>query len=268
MRILYFLLLSLPVFGMVNVPEEPDLLSAVNLAQSLGSVVSESGQLSCDESGIREGTDVPSRPSPGDRRDGPMIRALLRQCLQKRSIRDNVWHRENGLTPVLCTAPNGYKRMKRYYQIGRQNAQIRVRVPIRFTWVPGVSQGSRERAYRKLAVASRCASDFYRRFGLHVSIENVTDATAPVTIISETLGRSSTAHIYMGENENHNACTMMVHEMGHFMGLPDRYADRNCPARNTLMGWDDVMNNGGVYPPELLTLNLIDFHSIIRPLCD
>ncbi len=263
---LFFILMSFSAFALVNVPDEPEINGIARFAQGLNSLVAGSGLMACDVS--EANVNVPGsgrvQIAEGDR---PMIRALLNQCLRNRSVRDNHWTNVNGHTPVLCTAPNGFKRMKRYYQVGRQNGMIRVRVPIRFTWVPGVSQGNRESAFRKLTAASRCAQNFYLRFGLHVSIDNVTDATAPVTIVSETLGRSSTAHVYMGENENHNACTMMAHEMGHFMGLPDRYVDAVCPARTGLMPSSDLMNNGGVYPPEMMTLNLLDFHRIIEPLC-
>ncbi len=266
MKYLFFFLFSFSAFALVNVPDEPNLDSVARFAQNLNSVVNRSGQFSCEEADANDnlaalgGVRIPEV-------DRPLIGVLLRRCLQNRSIRDNVWHRVNSVTPMLCTAPNGHKRIRRYYQLGRQNGHIRIRVPIRFTWVPGVSQGNRENALRKLAEASRCASNFYLRFGLRVSIENVTDVNAPKTIISETVGRSSTAHVYLGEDQNRNACTMMVHEMGHFMGLPDRYVDAACPARIGIMPRSDVMNNGGVYPPELMTLNLLDFNRIIEPLC-
>lgn len=265
--ILLFLFLSFSATATVNDPDTPDLHSIVSLAQGLDAVVESSGQVDCDHDeawvSLRNQQTLPGQVND---RDLPMIRGLLRTCLNNRRIRDNVWRDVYQPWRILCTAPNGYKNHRRHYQIGRQNGRIRVRIPINFVLAPGERDAAGAR--RKLERAKSCASRFYARYGLSVEIENENSPSVPRVLYSGEVGRSNTSSIHLGEDATHNSCTMMVHEMGHYMGLQDRYARMDeCPARPGIMPADDVMNNGGVYPPEMLMLNAIDFSTIIQPLC-
>lgn len=246
--------------------EEPESLERLTeIAGTLNEEVENAGTPGCDTMALSmQNPELAAENTRQENAERSLRVGYLSTCLRNRTIRNNVWRDVMHIQPVLCA---GNRNQRVHYKIGRQNGRIRVQVPLNFRWNGDAANEARGR--RQLRDALSCAQNFFSQYGVSVDVQNNPNPANPVVAFNTTIGRSNTGSFFLGENHNHNACTMVVHEIGHWMGLPDRYANQTCtPNPGVVSGSSDVMNNGGVYPPDTLHLNAIDFRTILSPLCE
>lgn len=262
---LFFWIITLPVFALTNHQEAESIERLSEIAATLSDEVAGAGTVGCDSMTLSmQNPELAAENIRQENAERTLRVGYLSTCLRNRTIRNNVWRDVMEIQPVLCTTR---RNQRVHYKIGRQNGHIRIQVPLNFRWNGEARNETRGR--RMLTDALSCAQNFYGQYGISVSVLNDPNPANPVVAFTDNIGRSNTGSFQLGENHNHNACTMVVHEIGHWMGLPDRYANQTCtPNPGVVSGSSDVMNNGGVYPPEVMHLNAIDLRTILSPLCE
>ncbi len=262
---LIFCFITLPAFALTNHQEAETIERLSEIAATLNDEVESSGTAGCDPTALSmQNPELAAENTRVENAERNLRVGYLSTCLRNRTIRNNVWRDVMHIQPVLCTTR---RNQRVHYKIGRQNGRIRIQVPLNFRWNGEAANETRGR--RQLRDALACAQNFYGQYGINVTVQNNPNPANPVVAFTNTVGRSNTGSFHLGENHNHNACTMVVHEIGHWMGLPDRYANQSCtPNPGVVAGSSDIMNNGGVYPPEDMHLNAIDLRTILSPLCE
>ncbi|MES2526998.1 MAG: hypothetical protein V4598_07910 [Bdellovibrionota bacterium] len=262
---LFFLIISAPAFAMTNHHEAESFERLAEIATTLNDEVEAAGTVDCDSTPLSMREPEIARMSTQVERSERTLRVgYLSTCQNNRTIRNNVWKNVMTVVPFLCVRP---LRQRVHYRIGRQNGRIKIEVPLNFRW--SGEAGGEVLGRRRLREAITCAQNFYGRYGISVSVINNSAPTNPVVSYSTSIGKSDTSNFHLGENGNHNACSMVAHEVGHWMGLPDRYNSQACPpSPGVQREGGDIMNNGGVYEQEDLHLNAIDFRTILSPLCE
>ncbi len=264
-KFLFLFIISAPVFAMTNHPPAESLERLAEIAATLNDEVETAGTVDCETTALSmQNPEIAQMTTRVERSERSLRVGYLNTCQNNRSIQNNTWRNVMQIVPFLCAQP---MRQRVHYKIGRQNGRIRVQVPLNFRW-SGEARGE-QRGRQQLRSAISCAQNFYSRYGISVAIINDPNPANPVVSFNSAVGRSNTSNFQLGENSNHNACSMVAHEAGHWMGLPDRYVSPSCTANpGVIREGADIMNNGGVYSSEDLHLNAIDFRTILSPLCE
>ena len=144
------------------------------------------------------------------------------------------------------------------YRIRKLNGtfEIKMKFLLNFEGNPA----DRDEVESKIANGRSCVEQFYWRHGIKLNLEFSFDsdswsewATSDVANvkISKYSKVINSAHwsLISGSNNNEEIsplglCGTMVHEIGHRMGLPDRYYDANVPDREIVKDDIAVMNSG------------------------
>ncbi len=262
---LFLLVISAPALALTNHPPAESLERLAEIAATLNDEVATAGTVDCDSTALSmQNPEIAQMTTRVERSERSLRVGYLATCQANRSVRSSVWKNVMQVVPFLCTQP---LRQRVHYRIGRQNGRIRIQVPLNFRW--NGEARNEQRGRQQLREAISCAQSFYSRYGISVAVLNDPNPANPVVSFSNSLGKSNTSNFQLGENSNHNACSMVAHEVGHWMGLPDRYVSPSCQANpGVIRDGGDIMNNGGVYSSEDLHLNAIDFRTILSPLCE
>lgn len=166
------------------------------------------------------------------------------------------------------------------FTVSKLNGQIVIAMDLFFKYKGDPK--NRTTVLARLGRVKSCMAKFYQRFGLKLDLDFKVDtgwsdwASSDIALnLWDKYDRANSANWIMTNtmlNGSHidltdaTACGIASHELGHLLGLNDRYVDSQCPDRK-LGPPDDIMRASGwtglaserLYPDQL--------QSIIRPLC-
>lgn len=212
----------------------------------------------------------------GSTREHPAVKeAMASSSIQ--NDRDYTLHTD---AKQLCTAnPPSYTDSSVNYWISRKESGIVIDLPIMVKYRG--TEESREKVSQRIPEVEKCVEDFYHKNGitLNLTLTEGDPSSAKAygysfVRIWDNYGRDNSANWAVLQDQNgylsvKQACSLWAHEVGHLLGLPDRYADPSCPDRpgleNSQADRNDIMAKTGADPYEQ-TLSDDDVAIILKPL--
>jgi predicted Zn-dependent protease with MMP-like domain len=147
---------------------------------------------------------------------------------------------QTGLVPIsdLCFVgkiiPFPFLAPAKFKIESKANGRMRLELPINFEFVKTFPLADRTKFDQWWAQTTACVRDYWSRYSVDLEFV-ISEDMFDTFKISPEAGRSDSMHLFMGDNSlKEFACETLVHELGHHLGLPDRYHETqmNCPFRN------------------------------------
>ncbi len=164
----------------------------------------------------------------------------------------------------------------------KNQIQINMDVPFRYRGKPE----NRVEVIQRLQKVELCVSEFYARFGLHLSPTFRIDSEAeslPLSLLAkkeiqlwdeyDRAGSSNWPLIRSNgfDISEEQACLIATHELGHRLGLPERYKESRCPdrvkPREESESEDSIMGAGIWSRVDEKVLYPDDLEIILDPIC-
>lgn len=200
----------------------------------------------------------------------------IKECLIDKAIPENVRIDVTVKSKEFCSfIPLEFRGVKSFYELSKSEHGLIIRLRPKFTFVgpPKIVSSAKG----QLQAALDCAKRFYRTQGflLNVIPSHIQSSKNPEIKISSfalnrrgelvaPLGLRSDAGNFIFTFEQDKDCGMMIHELAHHFGLPDKYPDEMCPGRKISENLHDIMRSprlGKYVSPR-------DIAKIIKPLCN
>ncbi len=223
--------------------------------------------------------DVPQGPpnvGQQHKEDSATSDTLLNRCLKDPAVTERRWKGVSYVASQLCKKPNTMEATPAAYRIRKQDGKIQVAMTVIFDYKGGMN--NLPGVLRRLGSVRDCISRFYARFGINLELDFNTNpgVSSPKSgdlhvDLWDKYPRYNSANWAMIETcgvslTEDQACGAYAHELGHLLGLPDRYVEPNCPDRE-LGPHDSVMRAGGWNGSKSVRLYPNDIAIILEPLC-
>ena len=210
------------------------------------------------------------------------------ECLANKSVPENrkayVTYQSNYMCKKRTRQASKRFSDRVSYSLVKANNQIQIKMAVFFDY-KGAPK-NREKVLSRVHRAKICVEKFYKRFGLTLSLD-FKIASGGIDPVGWTELATSNAVINLWDttkrsnSENYgilndcgypvsedSVCSLMAHELGHTLGLPDTYADSDCPSRTGITAPSNIMNSGGFGSVASFHLNTEQVSRMIAPLCD
>ena len=212
------------------------------------------------------------------------VDSAVSQCLGTSTVPEGKWVSTDRDASQVCE--RGWLLDYKYsiatghvkYRVRRLNGRVQVSLSLYMEYAG--DPRNRERTITILKSILPCVMDLYKRNGIDLDlsakidtgISDLKNADARVKIW-DSFDRSSSNDWSIieqgGPNTNNSRCGMIGHEVGHLLGLPDRYVDPDCKGRpsSDIGPVGALMNSGGYTPVDFSILLPADIRIIAAPLC-
>jgi hypothetical protein len=176
---------------------------------------------------------LPDAPTLGDERaDDERIQAYLRDCAHRtRGRQDWLWRDEK---PLEQCDEIAYSHHVRYWTYNDRGVLV-LRLPLYLIYSGTDLRYAGVQWRRDLA----CVQEFWlRKYGVRLEVVDSRENADLLTYSTLSRNRSDAEVVYAGDRrllrwaEGENlGCRILLHELGHRLGMSDRYADRKCSRR-------------------------------------
>ncbi|MGK5087200.1 hypothetical protein WDW86_06545 [Bdellovibrionota bacterium FG-2] len=213
--------------------------------------------------------------------------ATLDRCLS--ASRNTKWKTISYRVRHLCKTnqwwqQNDYRGSDVDYKIRASKNRIELSVDLAFRY-KGKPE-NRAVVTQRLQAVELCVAQFYARFGLHLTPNFRVDPeqqTLPLSLLEKSeislwdeYDRAGSANWPLlrsngFEISEDQACLIATHELGHKLGLPDRYSESKCPdrerPREPTESEDSIMGAGIWSRTDEKVLYPDDLEIILSPIC-
>lgn len=204
----------------------------------------------------------------------------IQSCLSNSAVPSGTSVQINEEMTQLCRKPDLYYGAQSAYLLTKSEDALEIDMKFQFTY-----QGrpeNRSASMENLESALRCTERFFAENGLLLRLSRLPEGQPVNTAAGELAvnihdyapgdDADNWAMIGMMEgypNTPETICLMVAHEVGHHLGLPDRYETRSCPDRaEVTQNREDVMNFGVNSVHRLgRFIGREDVRKIIAPVC-
>lgn len=176
----------------------------------------------------------------------------------------------------LCRLPDSRRGTSVRYKLRNDRDAITLEMKLNLSYVGDAA--NKAESQKRINQARTCVEQFYSRFGINMVLSFDTNSNYRSSghhkeiDLHDRFPRANashwaTHHTVGRDMDERSVCALIVHEMGHNLGLPDTYADPDCPDRPMVLPYPNVMSNSH-YSPDDLEFNDNQIKSILGPLCD
>lgn len=174
---------------------------------------------------------------------------------------------------ALCRYPDSYHGNKIGYRLKKLGAGFRINT--RIGLVPSPDDMSEELATELMDAIRACEApiqEVWSRYGIELQIDfgltkDKNDSQFDHAVfLHQGDGRSDTSNLY---TQDSNLCQVILHEVGHLLGLDDEYSDDDCPNRPLISEETlpiSVMNQH-FHPFDMIDFFVRHIMAILAPVC-
>ena len=203
----------------------------------------------------------------------------IAQCI--RTVNNGVSRDLNRRINYRCNeATNTPQSVSARYNLSMESGAPTVRINLYFDY----EGNNRSEAYRKLRDTMPCVQDFYARHGIRLFVNisaehpshpiynwvawSMSDHAIDLTDHVDRANRRewSTQSASNPAMNASNRCALYAHELGHLLGLGDRYPKDSCPDR-IIGARNELMRGGSGSRIENMILTPRDIRQILSPMC-